>query len=133
MRDIEQEEEASPAGGGWLSFVKTEVSLGNILIMLGMVGTGAIGIYTVGGSVQRLQDAIEQQAVALRTEAELRTRGEADWKQAIANVEREQAATVANLQRQEAADVGSINRSLGDMKNDLRIILQASVPANRRP
>lgn len=84
------------------------VSLGNVLILLGMIGTGMIGIYTVGVQVRGVQDAIAH-------ETDLRTVGEKTTSDKLADV-----------QRQEARDISTINQSIISIRDDVRVLTQAS-------
>lgn len=97
------------------------VSLGNILILAGMIGTGAAGIYTVGGQMQKLQDAQEH-------ETDMRVIGENNiTRQLATNAEQathDQAAAAA----QEARDIAQLTQVLQEMKSDFRAVLQASTP-----
>lgn len=95
------------------------ISVGNILIFLGMLGTGLLGIYQVGGEVRGLQDAVtHEQEQRANTERELTSQ--------ISNVQREASNSVLALQRQETTDVGNINSNIQDMRNDMRTLMQAS-------
>ena len=91
-------------------FIDPTISLGNILIVAGMVVSLAIGLFTIGGSVQRLQDAITHEA-EMRVEAE-----------------KGLAKDMANSGQTEARDVQQINSSLTDLKTDMRALVQASTP-----
>lgn len=84
------------------------VSLGNVLILLGMVGTGMIGIYTVGTQVKGVQDAILH-------ETDMRVSGE-----------KTVADKLGDVQRQEAKDINSINLSIQDIRNNVWTLVQTS-------
>jgi hypothetical protein len=86
------------------------ISLGNLLIIAGMVSSLAIALFTMGGSMQRLQDAITH-------EAELRV-----------DSEKNIADKIADSQRTEARDVQAIGQSLTDLKTDMRELVKASTP-----
>jgi len=84
------------------------VSLGNVLILLGMVGTGMVGIYTVGGQLRGVQDAI-----AHETDLRLQAQGSL-------------ADKVADYQRQEARDISTINQSIMVIHDDIRTLVAAT-------
>lgn len=111
--------------GRWGVF-RGEISLGNLLIVAGMIGTGVVGIYTVGGNVQRLQDSIEQVQLALTHETQLRTQSEAEFQRQFTASDREHTEQIAALVRQEASDVANVSQTLRDVRTDLRALLQSS-------
>lgn len=84
------------------------VSLGNVLILLGMIGTGMVGLYTIGTQVKGVQDAIAH-------ETDLRGIGEKNVSEKLADV-----------QQQEARDIAGINQSLISVRDDIRTLVQAS-------
>lgn len=86
------------------------ISLGNILTFLGIIGSCGVALVIIGQQVQRLEDAIVHEA-DMRVESE-RSIGE-------------KAALVA---AQEGRDVAAINAALGDLKSDMRALIQASTP-----
>lgn len=90
------------------------ISLGNVLILLGMVGTGMVGLYTIGGQVRGVQEAIAH-------ETEMRTVGE-----------KTTADRLADVQRQEAHDISSINSSIADIRNNIWTLVQASTSDGRK-
>jgi hypothetical protein len=105
--------DTEPAKRPVVSFLSV-ISLGNILAVLSLIGTGLFGIYTIGGEVQRVQDAVTHEADM---------RGEA---------ERSLNEKLANTAAQEARDVQATALSLGDLKADVRALVQASTPPGRR-
>lgn len=86
------------------------ISLGNILGLAGMIGTGFLAIYTVGGMIQHYEDAQAH-------ETEMRVAAEA----AIA----QQLSSNAS---QEARDIATLTAVLQDMRADFRALLQANTP-----
>lgn len=108
------------------------VSLGNVLILLGMVGTGSVGIFTVGGSVQKLQDAIEHET-AVRQDSEQHMQQQIQTYQQqvnaqLAATQQTMAHDLASAQQQEANDIRSINATLGDVRQDLRTLMLRLLP-----
>jgi len=89
------------------------ITLGNLLIMMGMFVTGATGIYVVGGHVQKLEDAIQH-------EAEIRTL-------TIAQL----GEKVDALAKQESADIKTMSSTLSDIRADFRAALSASQPKQK--
>jgi hypothetical protein len=100
---------ADPDKRPLVSFLSV-ISLGNLLIVAGMVGTGIIGIYTVGGSVQKLQDAQEHE-IAMRVSSE-------------ANITRQ----ITDAAAQEQRDVSAISKTLDEIRGDFRSLVQANTP-----
>jgi len=94
--------------------VDLTVSLGTILVIITMLGTAAAGLYTVGGQVRGVRDAIDH---------EVEMRGVSE--RAIVS-----SQTAAALQ--EARDVQGIGQSLQDLKADMRSLVQASTPQPER-
>lgn len=131
MDDNGSVSERTANGGGTVSFLR-EISLGNVLIFAGMVGTGMLGIYTVGGNVQKVQDAVEAVNTAVVHETQMRTQAEAELQRQFTTSERERTEQIAALQRQETSDVANIAGNLRDLKTDMRALLQSSVPNTAR-
>jgi hypothetical protein len=90
------------------------ISLGNILTFVGIIGSCGVALIIIGEQVQRLEDAVTHEA-EMRVETE---RGIAD--------------KAANVAAQEARDVAAINSALGDLKSDMRALIQASTPQPER-
>lgn len=84
------------------------ISLGNVLILLGMIGTGMIGIFTVGSQLRGVQDAIGH-------ESELRVVGE-----------RTVAERLADAQSMEAHDISMMNQSISGIRDDIRTLVSAN-------
>jgi hypothetical protein len=97
------------------------ISLGNLLIVAGMVSTGIAGIYTVGGQVQQLRDAQTH-------ETEMRVMGEQTITAQLTTNATSASRDVANLSAQEARDVSAIGVALQEIKSDFRSLVQASTP-----
>lgn len=115
-------------GKGRMADYRNVVSLGNILILVGMMGTGGLGIYTVGGSVQKLQDAIEHEVV-VRQDGQKNLQDQfSNYQQTvnqqIASQQQIWAHDLASLQQQEVNDIRSLNTTLGDVRTDLRTLMQ---------
>ena len=108
--DLGAEPEAKERGP-LVSFLNV-VSLGNILIFLGMVGTGMLGIYEVGGQVQRLQDSVQH-------EADLRLGSEHDLTNQI-----------TAIGQQETRDMSSVNQAIVAVRDDVRTLMRIN-PRNR--
>jgi hypothetical protein len=110
-------------GGGGFSYLGV-VSLGNLLILAGMLGTGMLGIYTVGGSVQKLQDAIEHEAVmredATRNLNQLMANNQAALTAQIGVTQQSMSHDMSLLQSQENNDIRGLNNVMSDLRNDLR-------------
>lgn len=92
------------------------VSLGNVLIIVGMVSTGTVGIYTIGAEVRGLQDQIVH-------ETEMRN-----------SAVHELAQKVDGLAIQESRDIQAIQQSLSDVREDVRSLVTnvGIIPAKRR-
>lgn len=102
-------------GRGGVQFLGI-VSLGNLLILAGMVCTGLLGIYEVGGIVQHMQDALSQE-ISDRT-ASIKALSD----------------QIAGLSKQEDRDISTVTAALTDIKQDVRLLTAASVPGgSRRP
>lgn len=97
------------------------ISLGNILILVGMIGTGAVGIFTVGGSVQRLQDQVQH-------EAELRELGEHSLGDRLVSMQQKEAGDVQNINQ----NLSVVREDMGGIRNDLHTLMTASTPTARR-
>lgn len=113
MVDDLDPEGALPEGAkkrGAVSFLSV-ISLGNVLILIGMMLTGVAGIYTVGSQVQRLEDSIDRIGEQVRHETELRV--------ADKNTADER---YRGIQQQEITDIGTINRSLISLRDDIRAL-----------
>lgn len=115
--------EAPAKTNRWWAVFRGEISLGNLLILAGMVSTGAVAIYTVGGSVQRLQDALEQQGILLHHETEMRQLGEKEHDQQITALDRSFTSTITTLAAREGSDIAGINSSIQDLRTDLRTLV----------
>lgn len=89
------------------------VSLGNLLIMLGMLAGGGSTIFVLGSSVQHVQDAIV-------SETEIRT-------QSV----RELASKIDSLAQQETRDIADIKLTMSDVRADLRSLVTINPPPRR--
>lgn len=108
---------------GAVSFLGV-VSLGNVLILLGMLGTGMLGIYTVGGQVQHLNDSVDHLGDQIRHETELRVQAQGALQQQYANDKTSMQQQFSTLQRQESADIAAVNNSITSLHADVRTLLQ---------
>ena len=90
------------------------MSLGNVLILLGMIGTGIIGIYRVGGQVQLLTDAIAR-------ETDLRVQGESRIND-----------QVHGLREQQARDANDFKQAMTQVHDDVQMLVKASIPTATR-
>lgn len=81
------------------------VTLGNVLIMLGMLAGGGSTIFVIGTAVQRLQDSILSET-EIRSQSVLAVSGKIDA-----------------LTQQETRDVSDIKLTMSDMRADLRSLL----------
>lgn len=112
IQDDPGAEPAAETRGPLVSFLNV-VSLGNVLIFLGMVGTGMLGIYEVGGQVQKLQDAISH-------EADMRS-----------NSEQNLTNQIASLSTQENRDMLNMNNAIVAVRDDVRSLMQLNPSAGR--
>jgi hypothetical protein len=105
------------------------VSLGNLLIILSMVGAVAATLIVTGREIQGLMDQIAQEHGDLVHETEMRVMGEKNESDARLNSERAIVNQITTMATQENRDVQAINSTLQDMRNDYRELLRVSTPS----
>jgi hypothetical protein len=106
-----------PSNGRWINFHNV-ISMGNILIILSMLG-GALGVLVlITREVQAVIDENQMLHQEIVHETELRVEGE----RSVVN-------QIVALSTQETHDVESINRTLQDMRDDYRELLRVNAPA----
>ncbi len=112
---VDETENASPAGPPVRAPVfQGIVTLGNILIMLGMLAGGVTTVFVVGGAVQKIEDAVVH-------EADMRTQ-----------TVKELGTKIDTLTTQETRDVADIKLTISDLRADLRQLVTVSPPPPRR-
>ena len=87
-----------------------KVSLGNALIILSMLATGAVGIYEIATGMSDLRHSIELEST-LRLESE-----------------KNLAEKIAEAAKQEQKDLGAISETLKELREDYRELVKASAP-----
>jgi hypothetical protein len=132
----EDGEEAEPNGTKvlGLSFSPT-ISVGTLIVLIGMLGGGLTVVFTVGGQTRGLQDQVTH-------ETEMRTLSQSNLAEQLGNVQKQSSADLLRLQKSladsvlmlqsnEQRDVASIDQNVRDLHNDVRTLMQNSGGGSR--
>jgi hypothetical protein len=126
----EADDEAETSTGAWHVSFSPTISVGTILVLVGMLAAGLTTVFTVGGQTRGLQDQVthetEMRTLSQSNLAEQLSAVQKQSSQDVLRLQKQMADSVLSLQQTEQRDVASIDQNVRDLHNDVRTLMQNS-------